>query len=211
MENSGKLEIGDILLNSIGEEVEIVSLSVDVGEYTVYHILNVTDTYNYFAEDILVHNVSFRDCFVPGTLITLGNGDVKPIEDIQIGDEVLSYNEETNKTEVKKVISTNSPIHNDIVTYSFSNGATLSCTFDHPIYTSEHKLKSFSPDKTNHIYNLNSTVDNIQEGDSVFNVNGYTYNIESINTDDSRAIQTYIFTVEDNHNFYANGILVHNK
>ena len=23
--------------------------------------------------------------------------------------------------------------------------------------------------------------------------------------------QTYIFTVEDNHNFYANGILTHNK
>lgn len=210
-EIAGKLDVGDTLLNSIGEEVEITSINSEEGEFTVYHILNVENTFNYFAEDILVHNVSFRDCFVAGTLISLGDGDVKPIEDIQIGDEVLSFNEETKKSEVKKVVAVNSPIHNDIVTYSFSNGSTVSCTYDHPIYTSGYKLKSYSPEKTNHIYELGSNVENIQEGDSVFNLNGYTSTVESIRTDDSKAIQTYIFTVEDNHNFYANGILVHNK
>ena len=28
---------------------------------------------------------------------------------------------------------------------------------------------------------------------------------------DEKDTQTYIITIEDNHNFYANGILVHNK
>ena len=32
--------------------------------------------------------------------------------------------------------------------------------------------------------------------------------IEVMPTED---VQTYIITVEDNHNFYANNILVHNK
>ena len=41
-------------------------------------------------------------CFIEGTLILTLIGLVK-IEDIKVGDEVYSYNEETNKKELKKV------------------------------------------------------------------------------------------------------------
>ena len=41
-------------------------------------------------------------CFIEGTLVLTSIGLIK-IEDIKVGDEVLSYNEETNKKELKKV------------------------------------------------------------------------------------------------------------
>ena len=43
------------------------------------------------------------ECFVAGTKITMGDGSHKNIEDVIIGDEVLSYNIHTNKIESKKV------------------------------------------------------------------------------------------------------------
>lgn len=44
-------------------------------------------------------------CFAPGTLVTTQN-NYKNIEDIQVGDIVLSYNEKTHKNEYSEVIQT---------------------------------------------------------------------------------------------------------
>ena len=208
---AARLVVGDKLLNSIGEEVEIISISESTGEFTVYHILNVKDNYNYFAEDLLVHNVSFRGCFVAGTLISMADGSSKPIEQVKIGDEVISFNESTKEKEIKKVLSTNSPVHNDIVTYELQNGETLSCTFDHPIYSSNLDLLSFSPAKTNSTYDIDSVVKEVNAGIKVLDIDSNSVEITNISSNEDENVQTYIFTVEDNHNFYANGILVHNK
>lgn len=208
---AARLKEGDKLLNSIGEEVEIVQLSELSGEFTVYHILNVESNYNYFAEDLLVHNVSFRSCFVAGTLISMADGSSKPIEQVKIGDEVISFNESTKENEIKKVLSTNSPVHNDIVTYELQNGETLSCTFDHPIYSSNLDLFSFRPAKTNSTYDIDSVVKEVNTGTKVLDIDSNSVEITNISSNEDENVQTYIFTVEDNHNFYANGILVHNK
>jgi intein/homing endonuclease len=51
----------------------------------------------------------------------------------------------------------------------------------------------------------------IKVGD-LFNLsNGETVKIESIEELERVDTQTYIISVEDNRNFYANNILVHNK
>ena len=67
---AAKLLEGDKLINSIGEEVTISSIILEEGEVEVFHIMNVENNFNYFAEDLLVHNFSIR-CFVAGTEITL--------------------------------------------------------------------------------------------------------------------------------------------
>lgn len=208
---AARLKVGDKLLNSIGEEVEIISITELIGEFTVYHILNVEDNYNYFAEDLLVHNVSLRDCFVAGTLITMGDGSIKTIEEVQIGDEVLSFNEQTKEQEVKKVISTNSPVHDEIVTYELENGVTLQCTLDHPIYSDNLELVSFNPSKTNSVYNIDREVQEVSTNIKVLDRTSNSIGIAKVSSEKVEGTQTYIFTVEDNHNFYANGILVHNK
>ena len=42
-------------------------------------------------------------CFLPGTLITLADGDVVPIERMKVGDQVKSYNAETSEFSVDTV------------------------------------------------------------------------------------------------------------
>lgn len=45
-------------------------------------------------------------CFVAGTLVTIEDG-FKPIEEIQVGDKVLSEDETTGEIAIKKVCAAN--------------------------------------------------------------------------------------------------------
>lgn len=127
------------------------------------------------------------------------------------GDIVLSFNENTNEVESKKVIGLKQPIHNDLVKYHLSNGKTLTSTFDHPLYVNNLQLASFRPDLTNDRYNIDKIVVEIKIGDIVKLSNKSESKIEKIEVLPEVDTQTYIITVEDNHNFFANTILVHNK
>jgi hypothetical protein len=98
-----------------------------------------------------------------------------------------------------------------LVTYHFSNETSLTCTYDHPIYVNGLDIASFKPELTNHRYQLDKEVIQINIGD-VVNLSTDTQSIiEKIEILELVDTQTYIFTVENNHNFYANKILVHNK
>ena len=190
------------------EGVKIASIELLEGSQIVYNLKRVSGNHNFYANKFLAHN---RSCFIAGTEIYLSNGDIKNIEDISIGDSVLSYNTSTNKIEEKEVVNINQPIHNDLVTYTFSNFSSITCTFDHPLFTEDLKLVSYNPDLTNSRYNLGEKVNQVNLGDKVKLVQGGTAYINSITEHPLEEVQTYIFSVEDNNNFYANGILVHNK
>lgn len=70
------------------------------------------------------------ECFVAGTLVS-----GRPIEEIRVGDVVDSFDEQTGK-EVKRRVTRlwKNEAHN-LVKLRFSNGKTLVCTPNHPIYT----------------------------------------------------------------------------
>ena len=164
--------------------------------------------YTYYADKILVHN---KSCFIKGTTVTMKDGELKNIEDVQIGDEIISLNEETKENEIKKVVSLNNPIHNDIVKYTLSNGTTISSTLDHPFYVNLMDLASMKPEWTNERYKIGRDVIQIKEGDILYDCNKKEVEIKSIEVLPLEDTETFIITVEDNHNFYANNILVHNK
>ena len=178
-------------------------VEIDV-ETTDTYLISGSNHYN----AIITHNIY---CFVAGTEITLSDNSTKNIEDIKIGDEILSYNETTLVIEPKKVIGLKQPIHNDLVKYSLENGTSITCTFDHPFYVNDMELASFSPKLTNERYTLNTEVKQIKLDDGVYNNKMEKVLIKSIDVVDQINTQTYIFEVEDNNNFYANGILTHNK
>lgn len=202
-----QVELGDIVKLYNGE-TEIIGINVLSEEVKVYNLQDIEGNHNFFANNILVHN---RFCFVAGTQITLEGGSKKNIEDIVIGDEVLSFNEDSNLIEPKKVTDLKQPTHSDLVKYHLSNDTTLTCTYDHPIYVNGLGLASFKPEWTNEKYNLGREVSQIKVGDTVrLSTYGHTI-VKEIEVLPEVDTQTYIFTVEDNHNFYANGILVHNK
>ena len=204
-----KIELNDVVkLHNGGSK--IVEMKLIEGEVVVYNLQDIENNHNFFANNVLVHN-RYSRCFVSGTQITLEDGTTKNIEDVMVGDMVMSYNESTLKVEPKKVTSLSQPIHYDIVKYSFSNGAELSCTFDHPIYVNGLNLASFTPEWTDKRYDLGRPVDKVKLGDMVTMVTGSLTAIKEITILEPNDVQTYIFTVEDNHNFYANKVLVHNK
>ena len=205
-----QIEIGDVV-KLYNETQVLINVEVSEGEYTVYNLSEVKNYHNYYANDVLVHNRTIVTCFVSGTKITMEDGSEKNIEDISIDDVVLSYNEEKGIIEPKKVLSLNSPIHDDLVEYTLSNGTKIISTYDHPYYINGLQLASYKPDWTNERYNLPSEVISIKVGDEVNLLNGSTDKIEIILELDRVERQTYIFTVEGNRNFYANGVLVHNK
>ena len=113
--------------------------------------------------------------------------------------------------EPKKVIKLNSPIHDDLVEYTLSNGIKITSTFDHPYYVNGLQLASYRPNWTNERYDLPSEVGEIKVGDFVNLANKESLEIISIVELNRVDTQTYIISVEDNKNFYANQILVHNK
>ena len=210
--------IGDILLNEEGKDVRVNNKHELIGEVEVFHILDVRDNHTYFANNILVHNFKIQQsCFIAGTKILMEDYSYKNIEEILIGEKVLSLNIDTKNLEVKKVTGVKTPIHDDIVTYKFSNGTEISCTFDHPFFINDYQIASYLPSKTQFlneigVYNIGNEIHQIHVGDNVIDVNGNTVEILSITEMETpKPTQTYIITVEDNHNFYANGILVHNK
>ena len=99
-----------------------------------------------------------------------------------------------------------------MVKYTLSNGVEVTSTFDHPFYVNKMELASHAPNLTNERYELGVTVRKIETGDFVYVIpNDNEVTIEKIEPQPLKDTQTYIFNVEDNHNFYANGILTHNK
>lgn len=196
--------------------IDHVNLVIFDEQQPIY-MMNMEDVDNFILEDgnflsfFIVHNLISGSCFPKGTKILMGDGTLKNIEDVVEGDEVASFNEEIGKIESKKVIGSKQPIHNDLVKYHFSDGTTLTSTFDHPIYVNGLELASFIPEWTTQRYNIGREISKIKIGDIVrLSSDGYTAikHIEVLPAEDT---QTYIITVEDNHNFFANNILVHNK
>jgi intein/homing endonuclease len=97
-----------------------------------------------------------------------------------------------------------------------SDGTTIQCTEDHPIYVNGLGIASFDPESTEERYDvgtedLERTVSKIKEGDKVKLIDGNESEIIAIIPNDLKGVPTCIIEVVDNHNFYANKILVHNK
>ena len=148
-------------------------------------------------------------CFEQGTLITLSNGTTIPIENIKIGDKVISYNELTSEFEISEVTDT-IIWHNTInmIKLSFDNNKELIMTACHPILTTDGwKSLDYETALSEHqIY-----TEDIEIGQSVITEKGNIKitNIEYL--DDIPNHDTYNITVPKNNTYLANGYVVHNK
>jgi hypothetical protein len=202
-----KIEIGDSV-KLMNKNVILTKITVVNEETKVYNLSEVEINHNYFANDVLVHN---RACFVKGTMIEMADGTTKPIEEINVGDLVLSYNEIINVVEEREVTEVNSPIHDDLVKYILSDDTEIISTFDHPFYVNGLKLASYKPKWTNERYDIPLEVTQINIGDKLTKPNREILEIISITELERINTQTHIISVDGNRNFYANGVLVHNK
>lgn len=211
--NVTQLEEGDIgffmvedkLIESQLRKVEIL----DTTSITTYNI-KVRKNKNYLANGLLVHN---KCCFAEGSMVTMFNGSEKPIENISIGDEVLSYNPLSSQYYKATVDSISRRIHKELVRIEFENGYSIKSTLDHPIYVEGKGWASFDPVKTRADYNLN--VKELKEGDFCLLTNG-TDEITKVKVVGLSVIneitKTYNLSgLSNSNNYFVNGILVTNE
>lgn len=184
-------EVGAEILKSDGSKVEITEI-VQGPVSKVYNLRSVEVNHNFYANEFLVHN----RCFIAGTEISLANGDVKNIEDVKVGEEVLTYNEETAVTEAGTVGDLKQHEVDAVIRLTLDNENIIITTHEHPFYVQDKgwvKASELQPldicQKVDGSESIVSTVEVLEETHTVYN----------------------LLSVSDNHNFFANGILVHNK
>jgi RHS repeat-associated protein len=132
--------------------------------------------------------------FVENTQV-VARGGAKDIEEIEVGDEVWSYNEVTEKTELKPVSHIFTRIAAGIITLSFGI-ATVEATPEHPFYV---------PDK-----GWVKTVE-LEVGDAVLQLDSGLEAVTATEIVDGD-VRVYNFEVEGNHNYFVGEkeLLVHN-
>ena len=138
-------------------------------------------------------------CFIAGTKVSLGQS-FKNIEDIQIGDIVLSYNEQTHKNEYSKVLQTMIHYVNEEIYDLYIEDEVLSVTGIHRFYIKQNDFIQWI------------AAENLQVGDNVLLANGTWHEIKDIKVS-VQLTTVYNFEVANNHNYYVgkNQILAHNK
>ena len=153
-----------------------------------------------------------NSCFVAGTKISTPNNGQKNIEDVKVGDEVLSYDIETNKLEISKVLKIVSPpVRSDLIVVKTEHSANKN-TFDHPYFTKNKGWCSYKPQLTKDNYNLDTG--QLEVGDIVYYYSENELTPSKIISikEEIGDVQVYNLTeVSNNGNYFANGILVHNK
>ena len=189
-------------------------LSSDEGDYIVKILGNsVTDPNSGKVDSIITRTlacpvISSSCCFVAGTKITMFDLTQKNIEDVLVGDFILTYNEENKKQEKGEVKNLINPLKDNIVQYQLEDDTIIESTTCHPYWVIGKGWASFDPEFTFKLYGFE--VSKINEDDLFLSVNNVRLSISKITILDIIAI-TYNLEINGNHTYYANNILVHNK
>ena len=154
-------------------------------------------------------------CFIAGTLVLTAAG-LKPIEEIEVGDEVLAYDEETGEQAYKPVTrlfrnTTEEWYHVKI------NGEEIVCTGGHPFYIlnaeNDRNIVNFEGVRLNGVGKWICARE-LRASDKVLLSDGSCGIIETVEVETLTAPEmTYNFEVADFHTYYVSDskVLVHNQ
>jgi intein/homing endonuclease len=186
----------------------IISIET-IGYKDVYDIHVDNENHNFYANNIVVHNSIlnkvrrvFRQCLDGKTKIYTYNG-LKHIEDINIGDDIYSFDYDTNNVINSKVknVSNNGIRERFKVT---TNDTNITLTNDHLLLTYDINNKSYSYKDIRSIdkdidYLVSPVIDDVDIYQKIIDIeyqgNDVVWDIEVDN---------------ELHNFIAEGIVVHN-
>ena len=128
-------------------------------------------------------------CFIAGTGIDTPDGIV-PIEILEIGDMVKTYDLKNSKQKKSKVTET---YKHNVDGYLIINDI-IKTTVYHPFYSDGQWIKA----------------GDLSIGDKILHVDGVEHKVSSIETFDDN-VDVYNIEVDGTHNYFAEGYLVHNK
>jgi intein/homing endonuclease len=159
------------------QEGEYIGSTINFGNKNLYSSLN--NNFNY-------------TCFPKGTKISLSDGKIKNIEEIKIGDKVLSFNESTKEIEEKRVEKVFIREAKKILEIKLLNVKVIRPIPDHEFYLNGKWVEA----------------KDLKVSDELLNINLEKVGIISI--EERLGDRVYNFTVQDNHNYFAENVLVHN-
>ena len=154
------------------------------------------------------------ECFIAGTLV-LTTEELKSIEEIQVGDEVLAYEEETGEQAYKPVVRL---LRNETKAWYHVkvNGEEIICTGGHPFYVlnaeEDRKVVEFEGVKASGTGTWICARE-LKVSDQVLLSDGSCAIIEAVEVEQlEQSETTYNFEVADFHTYYVsdNKVLVHN-
>lgn len=149
-------------------------------------------------------------CFSGDTLITMADNSTKPINMIEVGDQILSYNFDTEQLETNEVAEIITRVNRVMFEYILENGITLKASDDHPLFVVGKGFSSMNPELTKQGYKSLPDVGMIAAGDSLVNKNGNAIRINKIvPIDYPHIVYTLNNRYKSSPTFYANGVLTY--
>lgn len=145
-------------------------------------------------------------CFIENTFITMSDLSKTLIQDLKIGDHVLSYDIESYRLVSKQITQTFKKKSDEIIEIEFSNAKIITCTTSHPFYTKNKGWVSFTKNRL-----FPSNISKLEVGDELMLQDLLPLYIKSIKRKISPLIDVFNFEVEDTHCYFAEGVLVHNN
>ena len=150
-------------------------------------------------------------CVAEDSLISMADGTQKQIKDIKVGDKVLSYNTTTRKIEQTVVQSLTKVIRRDIVHITFADGSYIKITPDHPMFSERGWIAYSTEDGENTYPEVELEKQGTQIGDMILSLSLlFDKEIVDMKYITGETIPVYTFTVDNNHNYFAQSVLIHN-
>ncbi len=161
-------------------------------------------------DDIMVEGVT-GCCFPAHTKITMADGSCKNIEDIKVGDKVLSYDFKCGKYSSWMVKMLGRPVH---PVYEINDGL-ISATVDHPFYIKKSDdivgWGAINIKRAEKFITYKGDILQLEVGDQLFTSNGEWIEVNSI-IPNVEPVQTYnILSFSGTRTYFANGILVYEE
>ena len=172
-------------------------------------------------------DIAGGSCFKSGSKIMMSDYTEKNIEDVSIGESVLSFSSGSGTLSTATVMSGSNPMRAAMMKTSvrgydlngWANIEVLEHTIDHPFIRKDGTVASYNPDYTNQIYDMVKTVHQLAIGDIMVMVSGSSTvdaTIVALEEEwdmgsDNKGIPTWDLDVEDDDIYFVNGVAVHNK
>ena len=215
------LVTGDIIIgyNGVDAVIEDIWTKTMPSDTPVYNF-ELDGNHEYFANEFLTHN----RCFRAGTQVVMGDGDLKLIEDVQVGEELIGRDGMVNEVielHRPKLSSTDGIAPHTQRMISI-NGGGFDTSEDHMFMTTEGwKAPCAECCKAVHAEVLEDegvvNMQDLQVGDNIITPDG-TVEVTSIDfKDDDPNLQLYNFILSGNRTYHVvmeghdTPMLVHNK
>lgn len=180
-----------------------IEITFSDGQVLFVHTSEYPNAYSQtltFTDDVQVVSVkSCNGCLFAGTQITMADGSEKNVEDIVVGDEVLSFNPETMELEPDEVTYADGSMHKissigyDI--WKFENGYEVKTVQPHRFYNVDRQKMVYMSDW--------------KIGEKAFTIYSERVKLISHEHVDGKFQHFTIFT--KNQNYFANGLLSGNR